>query len=93
MKIAGNAKKRRPASANVRTFLVQRKKNFDENQMGSVGESEQLKLFTGSPAAFTFLGEQAADQRSLGHPPHREDHRAGSRGNVVLAHGIHHFVE
>src|SRR6266403_3374297 len=32
--------KRRPASANVRTFLVQRKKKFDENQMGSVGESE-----------------------------------------------------
>jgi hypothetical protein len=26
--------KRRPASANVRTFLAQRKKNFDENREG-----------------------------------------------------------
>src|ERR1700730_11161241 len=38
-------------------------------------------------------GEEATDERGFGDPADGEDHGAGAGRNVMLAHGVHHFVE
>src|ERR1700682_6840387 len=45
------------------------------------------------PRVTPVLREQAANERGFSHASHAENHRSGARRNVVLTHGIHHFVE
>ena len=39
------------------------------------------------------LWEQAANESGFGDAADGEDHGAGARRNVMLAHGLHHFVK
>src|SRR5437879_12525858 len=39
------------------------------------------------------LWEEAADQGGFRDAANGEDHGAGARGDVMLAHGVHHLVE
>src|SRR6267143_6178181 len=64
--------------------------------MFSASEISRLEKQLSSSSASGFsanLREEAADEGSLGDAADGEDHGAGAGRNVVLAHGVHHFVE
>src|SRR6267378_5263535 len=64
--------------------------------MFSASEISRLEKQLSSSSASGFsanLREEAADEGSLGDAADGEDHGAGARRDVMLAHGVHHFVK
>src|SRR6266436_6669941 len=89
-------------------FFIERKKKLDEetrcSEMRRRAWLSALKNFASQTIlerglrrhrqeCLCYLWEEAAHERRFSHAVDGENHGAGARWNVMLAHGVHHFEE